>query len=169
MDIYIARSHLANNADTIQSLLEGINQDFAIVRPSQESWSFNEVINHLYDEEREDFREHLDWILHRSNENWPSIDPQAWVTARNYNERNFQMSLTLFLQERKKSLAWLESLQNFNWQKSGKAPWGLITAGDMLAAWVAHDLLHIRQLVELKWDLTKRDMAPYSVGYAGDW
>ena len=169
MDINIAKTHLANNAETILSMLKGIKQESARMRPSQESWSFNEVINHLFDEEREDFREHLDWILHRSNETWASIDPQAWVLDRDYNARNFQESLELFLKEREKSLVWLGSLQNIDWRKSGEAPWGVITAGDMLAAWVAHDLLHIRQLVELKWDLTKRELGLYSVEYAGKW
>jgi hypothetical protein len=42
-------------------------------------------------------------------------------------------------------------------------------AGDMFAAWVAHDGLHIRQLNELHRSLLERAAKPYRVGYAGEW
>jgi len=42
-------------------------------------------------------------------------------------------------------------------------------AGDMLASWVAHDGLHIRQLVELRRARTETLANPYFIGYAGDW
>ena len=47
------------------------------------------IICHLQDEEREDFREHLDLILHRQSEDWHMIDPQGWVVERKYNEQDF--------------------------------------------------------------------------------
>ena len=42
-----------------------------------------------------------------------------------------------------------------DWQKAEQAPFGPFHAGDMFAAWVAHDLLHTRQLVELHWAWTE--------------
>jgi len=42
-------------------------------------------------------------------------------------------------------------------------------AGEMFASWVAHDNLHIRQLVELRRNLIERMTQPYDIGYAGDW
>ena len=42
-------------------------------------------------------------------------------------------------------------------------------AGDMLAAWLAHDLLHIRQLIQLQRAWDERQLAPYSLEYAGEW
>jgi hypothetical protein len=44
-----------------------------------------------------------------------------------------------------------------------------MTAGDMFGAWVAHDLLHFRQLVELFWAYTTHRLEPHEVGYAGEW
>ncbi len=79
---------LTQSAEMIQALLAGISQEEAQVKPNQDSWSILEVICHLYDEEREDFREHLDFILHRQNEEWHTIDPQLWVTECKYNEKN---------------------------------------------------------------------------------
>ncbi len=71
---------LTQSTEMIRALLAGISQEEAQVKPNADSWSILEVVCHLYDEEREDFREHLDFILHRQNEEWHTIDPQDWVT-----------------------------------------------------------------------------------------
>jgi len=42
-------------------------------------------------------------------------------------------------------------------------------AGDMFASWVAHDNLHIRQLVELRRMRIENITKPYEIEYAGDW
>ena len=39
----------------------------------------------------------------------------------------------------------------------------------LLAAWLAHDCLHIRQLNEIRYAWLATMAAPYAVGYAGDW
>ena len=44
-----------------------------------------------------------------------------------------------------------------------------MTAGDMLSAWVAHDNLHIRQLVELRRFRIEKVTKPYKIRYAGEW
>jgi hypothetical protein len=170
MDITPFINQMSNQAKTIASLTQGVSDEQARWKPAAESWSMLEVINHLYDEEREDFRVRLDYILHRGDEPWPPIDPRGWVVAREYQKRDFRESLNNFLAEREKSLAWLQSLGAPNLEISTKAPWGgEIKAGDMLAAWVAHDLLHTRQFVELHWAYTNLKVQPYQVSYAGDW
>jgi hypothetical protein len=127
------------------------------------------VINHLLDEEEEDFRVRLDFALHRPDEPWPGIDPGGWVTERQYNGRDPGESLRNFLAAREKSLVWLKGLSSPNWETAYDAPFGRITAGDIFASWVAHDLLHIRQLVELHWAYTMMKVDPYRVNYAGAW
>lgn len=54
---------LVNSTEIIRALTANISQDEARIKPSPEAWSILEVTCHLYDEEREDFREHLDFIL----------------------------------------------------------------------------------------------------------
>jgi hypothetical protein len=49
------------------------------------------------------------------------------------------------------------------------SPFGTIRGGDMLAAWVAHDQLHMRQLVELHRAYAGQMAAPYVLDYAGNW
>jgi hypothetical protein len=160
---------LENSTEMIRALLSGIAQEESQVRPAPESWSMLEVICHLYDEEREDFREHVDFILHRQNEEWHQIDPQGWVTARNYNEQNFAAMQDKFFAEREKSLRWLRGLLHSDWETTYSSKYGTTTAGEMLACWIAHDNLHIRQLVELRRHRIERLSQPHHLEYAGEW
>ena len=168
---------LTQSTEMIQVLLAGISQEEAQVKPSPGRWSVLEVICHLHDEEREDFREHLDFIisaslntsLHRQHEEWHPIAPMAWVKLRKYNQQNFKSMKNKFFGEREKSLHWLKSLKNANWNTKYKSKWGSMTAGDMFSAWVAHDNLHVRQLVELRRFRIEKMTKPYKIRYAGDW
>ncbi len=156
-------NRMAANAKVVESLLRGVSE--AHWRPDDQSWSLLEVINHLYDEEREDFRLRLDYTLHRPGEEWPSIDPQGWVISREYRKRELSESLSNWLDERARSLEWLASLQK---PDARATPWGQMRAGDLLAAWLAHDHLHIRQMNELHYAWHKAHAQPYSVEYAGE-
>ena len=168
LEHFIAR--FSYNAETIRNMVQGIILEQARWKPNPDSWSILEVINHLYDEEREDFRQRLDLILHHPDQDWPAIDPQGWVTARQYNQRDLHASLANFLDERQKSLNWLQGLENPNWRSAYNHPQvGPFYAADMLAAWLAHDFLHIRQLTELHYAYHAQQMRQYRVDYAGDW
>jgi hypothetical protein len=169
MDLNYCLTQLAENAGRIRALVSGVDDVQARWKPDAESWSILEVLCHLLDEERYDFRVRLDFTLHRPDETWPGIDPGGWVTARNYNEQDLALFLQSFLEEREASLAWLKSLENVNWEAAYEAPWGLLKAGDLLASWVAHDLLHMRQLVELHWYYKEEQVQPYRTFYAGEW
>lgn len=160
---------LEQHAQTILAFTRAITTEQARWKPNPGSWSILEVINHLYDEEREDFRMRLEVILFHPQDPLPPIRPGEWVTERKYNERDLETSVNNFLAERAKSLAWLDSLQEPNWGTSYKNEFGELRAGDMFAAWVAHDVLHLRQLTELHYALVTREAEPYAVGYAGDW
>ena len=165
-----ALSDFPHNAEVIANLAKGVSLEQARWRPSPSDWSILEVINHFYDEEREDFRHRLDLLLFQPEVDWPPIDPNGWVTARHYNERDLAVSLANFLHERQESLAWLRGLLEPDWESGRMAPWGgQMRAGDMLAAWLAHDFLHIRQLNELHYAYWLETAVSYSVRYAGEW
>jgi hypothetical protein len=169
MDVEQLASEMASNASRIAALVQNVPETQARWRPDPETWSMLEVINHLWDEEREDFRVRIDYTLHHPGEPWPGIDPGGWVTQRRYNEREIEASLAGYLSAREASLAWLRQLDAPDWDTTYHAPWGPIRAGDVFASWVAHDLLHTRQLVELHWTFTQSQVQPYSTEYAGEW
>ncbi len=169
MKFHILYQELQISTEIIRTLLAGVTHEEARLNPNLNSWSILEVVCHLYDEEREDFREHLDFILHRKNEDWHKIDPDGWVTTRKYNEMLFDEVQKNFFIERNNSLSWLEKLLDPDWEKTFTTPNRTISAGDMLACWVAHDNLHIRQLVELRRIRLENITQPYNLEYAGDW
>ena len=169
MELEFLTNQMGKHAESIQSLTAGITAEQARWKPDTKAWSILEVINHLYDEERADFRVRVALTLQQAAEPWPPINPEGWVTERLYNQRDLAQSVEDFLAERQKSLDWLRGLKAPNWQASVTVPFGKFFAGDILAAWVAHDLLHLRQLVELHWAYTLQAAQPYHVNYAGEW
>lgn len=160
---------LVDSTDMVHALLAGITQQEAQVKPNDKSWSVLETLCHLVDEEREDFREHLDLMVNRRDGAWHPIDPEGWVKTRKYNEQDFRQTRDQFFSERSKSLDWLKGLSGADWDRSYPAPWGTMTGGDMLASWVAHDNLAVRQLTELRRRRIADLARPYDIRYAGDW
>jgi hypothetical protein len=172
MDLTLAdaRRQLATTAACIRALTGDVGPEQARWKPSPEKWSILEVVNHLADEEGEDFRTRLDLTLHHPGEPWPGIDPQGWVGARGYAERGLGESLDRFLGERERSLAWLGTLGDADWERAYVHPGaGRITAGSLLASWMAHDLLHIRQITRLRYEYLAVRAHPHSPAYAGPW
>lgn len=170
MDLEYLTARLSENAETIQSLARGVAEEQARWKPTPDEWSIVEVINHLYDEEREDFRLRLDLTLHQPGQPWPGIDPEGWAVERRYNERELKPSLKAFLEERERSVAWLAGLSSPDWKADYNHPQaGELSAGDLLASWLAHDFLHLRQLAQLHWQYISRLAEPYTTRYAGAW
>lgn len=170
MDIQPYLARLEQNAKVVQSAVQNVSGEQATWKPTPENWSIVEVVNHLFDEERRDFRVRIDYTLHRPGAAWPAINPPQWVIDEKYNERELAASLQNFLDERQASLTWLTELAAADWETAANAPWGVpMRAGDLLAAWTAHDLLHLRQLNELHYLYLQQAAAPYDVAYAGEW
>lgn len=163
-----AAARLESDGAVFAALVEGVSDEQARWKPEPSQWSIVEVINHLADEEVEDFRTRLDLTLHRPGAAWPPIDPQGWPRSRAYLERELGASLERFLSERRRSVAWLSSLADPDWSAEyGHPSIGTLHAGDLLTAWLAHDLIHVRQITRLHYQWLERRAAPFLTGYAG--
>ncbi len=93
MDAIRLSGELFHNMGIFTSLLSGIiDQEEAKRKPDPGSWSILEVVCHLLDEERLDFKPRLDITLHHPGEKWTPIDPQGWVIAKKYNERSLDQT-----------------------------------------------------------------------------
>lgn len=170
MDAAAYITALTVNPAAIVALAHAMPSDQVRWRPAPTEWSALEVVNHLADEEREDFRTRLDFALNRRGATPPLNDPADWAVARAYNQRDLEESLSRFHTERQQSLTWLRGLTMADWSRSWEGPSGyVLRAGDLLVAWAAHDLLHLRQLVELQYHCRSQQAIPYRVNYAGDW
>ena len=158
---------LARGEGMFCGLVCGLDENHACWKPEPGKWSVLEVINHLHDEEREDFRHRLDLTLRAPEAAWPSINPEEWVRERKYNDRNLQSSINNFVSERRRSIAWLRSLKSPEWKSSHKHPGiGPIRAGDILCAWLAHDYFHGRQISNILIQNTELLSAPFTIKYA---
>ena len=170
MNLEYCLVQLTSNAAAIEQMVAGLDSESAHWKPSDKDWSVVEVMCHLADEEREDFRIRFQFIISGASGDPPPNDSDKKVTERRYNERDLASSLADYLNERQQSLDWLRGLTNIPFDNKVTWSWGRsISVGDMLVSWVAHDVLHLRQLTELKWGYQMRQFAPYDPGYAGDW
>ena len=170
MDAQACIQRLTQNSATFQALMGPVSPEDASWRPAPDKWSLIEVTAHLLDEEREDFRTRLDLVLHHPERDWPSINPAGWVEERNYAARNLEETLRHFLDERARSVVWLRGLRSAKWMSTHTHPvLGSIRAGDLLAAWVAHDWLHIRQIARIQWQRIGELAQPFKTEYAGEW
>lgn len=161
---------MERNGLALTWLVRDITAEQARWRPDTDSWSILEVMYHMIDAEREDFRQRLNYLLNMPGEPFLPISPQNWPTERQYNERDLMTSIKTFVTERAKSIDWLRNLKNPHWDNETIHPeLGKLTAADMFAAWVVHDNLHIRQANELVHAWMVKELDGLAVGYAGAW
>ena len=150
----------------LSTWLRSVPRDELLWKPAPERWSMLEVLGHLLDEERDDFRTRIRLTLEGAAA-WPHIDPEAWAGEHRYQDSNPGRTIDAFDRERAASIAWLEELGDAGWSHSHEHPQlGRLAAGDLLAAWAAHDMLHLQQLARLRVDWIQRSAEPYSIRYA---
>lgn len=170
MDTTHLRKRLEHSGHAIAGLLEKVPPDEASFRPTPDRWTLVEIVNHLADEEREDFRARMQSLADDPSHDWPAIDPSGWVTSRQYASRDFAESVSRWKQERGESLAWLAKTHEidhsltYTGARSGNPA---LHAGDLMLSWIAHDYFHIRQITNLRWEYLESSWPPYSPGYAG--
>ena len=123
----------------------------------------------MADEEVGDFHTRLEHTLRDPTAKWPPIDPEGWAVERRYNEGSLAEAVGRFVSARRESVAWLRSLSDPAWSNTFEHPKARIRAGDLLASWVAHDALHLRQIAKRMLQLTQRDAGDFKTDYAGSW
>lgn len=162
-------NELSRNKEVFKRFLSSIEEETFLWRPEAQKWCLLEIICHLRDEEVEDFRTRLKYVLETPGRAFPTFNPTQWVEERKYVEQNFETVLTAFLIEREKSITWLESLSIPDWDNFYDHPkLGPMSAKMILSNWLAHDYLHIRQILKLKFEYLKF-ISGENLSYAGNW
>jgi hypothetical protein len=170
LDHHTIINKLQDNTSIFEALFGNIPAEQARWKPAPEKWSLLEVINHLYDEEIDDFRQRMEFALLKSEREWKRIAPVKWIEEKNYQQREMIDSLNNFLDERKKSVQWLKGLSSPDWKAEDGYPFGtVLTAEQVLANWLAHDILHIRQINALNWSYLAQIAPDIDLSYAGSW
>jgi len=160
---------LNRNKNIFQNLLSNVPEESILWTQNPEKWCLLEVVCHLHDEEKEDFRTRVKCVLEDPETPPPSFDPLIWVKERNYIDQNYDLVLSNFLHEREVSVQWLRAIKDPEWSNTYLHPkLGPMSAYLFLTNWLAHDYLHIRQIIRLKFDYLM-EKSGESLQYAGNW
>ena len=169
MDPSLTITELSRNLPVFQQLLQGLSEDLYLWKPQPGKWCLLEVVCHLYDEEREDFRARVRHTLETPDQPMPPIDPVGWVAARKYLEQDYPDMLARFLDERRQSVEWLQALADPQWDNTYQHPiLGPLSARLFLTNWLAHDYLHFRQIARIKHQFLGVKSG-IKLDYAGEW
>lgn len=169
MDQYKVAIELGRNKEVFRAMLHGLEKAQYVWRPAPDKWNLLEIVCHLHDEEREDFRARVEHTLLHPELPMPPIDPAGWVESRKYRLQDFDRVLHLFLIERGRSVDYLNQLVAPQWDKVHMHPkLGAMPASMLLMNWLAHDYLHIRQINALKYMYLQAHSAD-KLDYAGGW
>jgi hypothetical protein len=168
LQFFIAR--LAANAKALESLCQETTDEQALWKQSPEKWSIEQVVYHLARTEEKDFRPRLEKTLRAPGENWQPLATSEMRLGETGAANNLTEYLRNFLNEREKSISWLETIENPVWENSHRHNEQLtLAAGDLLASWLAHDCLHLKQIIRLQYDYVKSISEPFKTDYAGKW
>jgi hypothetical protein len=147
-DVLLARAsdELAQVPDVLDRLLGGLDAAGWRARPAPAEWAPVEIVCHLRDEEVEDFGARLR-VIAAGGTAFAPIDPERWAVERRYLDDDGPGALATFRARRADSLAFLAGLAPARLGGSVTHPRaGPLSGLDVLAAWVAHDRLHLAQL-----------------------
>ncbi len=160
---------LERNLQSFQILTNSLSKEEYGFKKTPGDWSILEIICHLFDEEREDFRMRLQTVLEAPFKHPPAINPEEWVVSRKYKDQDFEDKRKAFIEERKASINYLRNLKSPNWGNYYEHPvMGKLDGDHFLRNWLAHDYLHIRQITQRKYQYLQL-LTQNNCGYAGNW
>jgi hypothetical protein len=162
-----ARGELGRTPDVLAGLVGGLDAAAWRARPAPAEWAPVEIVCHLRDEETEDFGARVRVIV-EGGDRFTPIDPARWAVERRYLEDDGPRALAAFRERRAASLAFLGGVAPERLTPAvtlGRS--GPLSGLDVLAAWVAHDRLHVAQLAATLARGWADRWRPLRVEYAG--
>ncbi len=161
------RAELARMPDVLAGLLGGLDAVAWRTRPAPAEWAPVEIVCHLRDEETEDFGARVRVIVEGGARFAPN-DPERKAVERRYLEDDGPRALAAFREHRASSVVFLAGLAPERLGGALERPSvGVLSGLDLLAAWVAHDRLHLAQLAATLARGWADRWAPLRTEYAG--
>ena len=162
-----ARLELAPIPTVLEAILRDLDAATWRARPTPAEWAPVEIVCHLRDEEVEDFGARIKVVL-AGGASFAPIDPERWAVERRYLEADGPQALAAFRERRVASLGSLVAIAPARLTTAVDHPRaGALSGLDLLAAWVAHDRLHLAQLASTLARLWATRWAPLRTDYAG--
>ena len=143
--------------------LENLSDDWVFCDEGGETWSAFDIVGHLIHCENTDWVTRLKIILSDSeNKTFEPFD--RFAQFENSKGKTLEYLLEEFQQLRAKNLDYLKSLElsdNDLSLKGNHPELGEVTAKQLLATWVTHDLGHIAQISRVMAKQYKNEVGPW--------
>ena len=169
---------LQKNINIFLKLFSNVDEKLQYWKPHENQWCLLEILCHLLDKEREDFRVKTQWAINQQGNPMPVTNSVIWSESRDYLSQSLSRNLQRFMIERETSVHWLKSITTDLWNTPFEHPeQGSLTAKYFLTEWLAHDFIHLRQIIKLKHDYltnnnddnNSNEKNTESLRYAGNW
>ena len=135
----------------LRELLRDLPHDWTVATEGEGTWSPFDVVGHLIHGERTNWMPRVEHMLRYGDSVvFPPFDREAMFAAS--QGRTLAELLDTFDRLRNESLARLNrlALTDADLARHGRHPeFGIVTMGQHLSTWVAHDLGHIGQIVRV--------------------
>lgn len=139
---------LERTPEVLQSMLNGISNEWTISNEGEGTWSAYDIVGHLIHGEKTDWIPRMNIILSgNSNKNFEPFD--RFAQLKESKGKSLSQLLNEFKVLRKKNIESLLSrnLNEANLLQEGVHPsFGSVTLSELLSTWVVHDLNHIAQI-----------------------
>lgn len=144
------RALLANTPLLLDGWLRGLPEPWLRCDEGPGTWDAMAVLGHLIEGERSDWIPRVRWLLaHGAARAFPPFDREAQFARP---PRPVVALLDEFAAARTQSLREFDALglEPTDLARQGRHPaFGVVTLGQHLATWVAHDLTHITQIARV--------------------
>ena len=147
-----ALQFLAGSADAARCLLDALGAlpaAAATTRPAAGGFSLTEHLWHLADIEELGWRPRAERLLHDHRPRLPGVDGDRLAIAQRYQERPWRGAARRFIAQRRRTLRTLAAFDTATLARPALFAGQRCTAGDVLAAMVAHDREHRDEMARL--------------------
>ncbi len=142
---------LRRTPGVLRELLDDLPEPWTAADEGPDTWSPYDVVGHLIHGERTDWVPRIEHLLrHGDAVAFPPFDREAMFAAS--QGQTLTELLATFDQLRTRSLTRIVELNltDADLARRGRHPdFGVVTLGQHLATWVAHDLSHVSQVVRV--------------------
>jgi hypothetical protein len=163
-DLEHATDILSRTPAALESMLRGLPAEWVSANEGGQTWSPFDVLGHLIHGERTDWLRRAWVILHSGEaEAFEPFDRFAQFEAS--KGQTLEELLATFAELRSANLRALEGLNLAaeDLARKGRHPeLGVVTLGQLLATWVAHDLDHIAQVARTLAKQYKEAVGPWA-------
>ena len=133
--------------EILRALLAGVREDDTLRSPGPGRWSIAEVLEHLSHVEGHLFRRRTDLILTEDSPSVENYDQDVFYAAGTYSAADPEESFAHWEEQRDDNIEFLAALDPIMLARRATHPaLGPFTLEELLNAWAAHDLSHIRQI-----------------------